>query len=142
LVRKFGKKNVIKVNPLEYNLGLIGESGIGKTTLAKEVCESLVGEDGYMVLNIGKEDGIDAIPGASYEDVPDWDTFDELTEDIIENRTTDYKDLRVLVYDTFDELVKITEPEVVRLHNKAHPDKRTTSIKAAFGGLNPLAHVC
>ena len=133
--RKFGKKNVIKVNPIEYNLGLIGESGIGKTTLAKEVCEKLVGEDGYMILNCGKEDGIDAIPNASYEDIPDWETFDEFTEDVIENKTTDYKDLKVLVYDTYDELIKITEPEVIRLHNKANPDKRTSSIKACFGGL-------
>ena len=132
--RKFGKKNVIKVDPIAYNLGLIGESGIGKTTLAKEVCEKLVGEDGYMILNCGKEDGIDAIPDASYEDIPDWDTFDEFTEDIIENKTTDYKDLKVLVYDTYDELIKITEPEVIRLHNKANPDKRTSSIKACFGG--------
>ena len=75
MARKFGKKNKIKVSPLDYNIGLIGESGIGKTTLAKEVCEKLVGEDGYMILNIGKEDGIDAIPNASYEDVPDWITF-------------------------------------------------------------------
>jgi hypothetical protein len=134
MARKFGKKNVIKVNPVEYNLGLIGESGIGKTTLAKETCEILVGEDGYMILNIGKEDGIDAIPNAIFENVPDWTTFDELTDDIVENRNTDYKDLKVLVYDTFDELVKITEPEVIRLHNKEYPDKRTKSIKAAFGG--------
>jgi hypothetical protein len=113
---------------------LIGESGIGKTTLAKEVCEKLVGEDGYMILNIGKEDGVDAIPNASYENVPDWDTFEEIVDDIIENRTTDYKDLKVLVYDTFDELMRITEPEVVRLHNKENPDKKVKSIKAAFGG--------
>ncbi|NUJ16775.1 AAA family ATPase [Bacillus glycinifermentans] len=134
MARRFGKKNKIKLDPLDYNIGLIGESGIGKTTLAKEVCESLVGEDGYIILNIGKEDGIDAIPNVIYEDVPDWKTFEELTEDIIENRTTDYKDLKVLVYDTFDELIKITEPEVVRLHNKANPEKRVNTIKAAFGG--------
>lgn len=132
--RKFGKKNVIKIDPLAYNIGLIGESGIGKTTLAKEVCEKLVGEDGYMILNIGKEDGVDAIPDAIYENVPDWDTFEELVDDIIENRTTDYKDLKVLVYDTFDELMRITEPEVVRLHNKENPEKKVKSIKAAFGG--------
>ena len=88
-----------------------------------------------MILNCGKEDGIDAIPNASYEDIPDWETFDEFTEDVIENKTTDYKDLKVLVYDTYDELIKITEPEVIRLHNKANPDKRTSSIKACFGGL-------
>jgi len=134
MARKFGKKNVIKIDPLAYNLGLIGESGIGKTTLAKEVCEKLVGEDGYMILNIGKEDGVDAIPNASYENVPDWDTFEAIVDDIVENRTTDYKDLKVLVYDTFDELMRITEPEVIRLHNKENPEKRVKSIKAAFGG--------
>lgn len=51
---KFGKKNVIKIDPLAYNIGLIGESGIGKSTLAKEVCEKLAGEDAYMFFNIGK----------------------------------------------------------------------------------------
>lgn len=132
--RKFGKKNVIKIDPLAYNLGLIGESGIGKTTLAKEVCETLVGEDGYIIANIGKEDGIDAIAGAVYEDIPDWETFNEFTNDIIENRNTHYKDLKVIVYDTFDQLLEIIEPEVVRLHNKENPDKRVKSINSAFGG--------
>ena len=41
----YGKKNVIKIDPLSYNIGLIGESGIGKTTIIKEMCEKLVGED-------------------------------------------------------------------------------------------------
>lgn len=135
MARKFGKKNVIKIDPLAYNIGLIGESGIGKTTLIKEVCEKLVGEDGYMIFNLGKEDGIDAIAGAVYEDVPDWQTFDEITTHIIDNKTTYYKDLKVIVYDTLDELINITEPEVIRLHNKTYPDKRVNTIKAAFGGL-------
>ena len=121
--RKFGKKNVIKIDPLAYNIGLIGESGIGKTTLAKEVCEKLVGEDGYIIANIGKEDGVDAIAGVIYENIPDWDTFEEFTDDIIENKLTSYKDLKVIVYDTLDELFNIVEPEVIRLHNKENPDK-------------------
>lgn len=132
--RKFGKKNVIKVDPLAYNLGLIGESGIGKTTLAKEVCERLVGEDGYLIFNVGKEDGIDAVPGAIFEDIEDWDKFNDVTLDIIDNKNTHYKDLKVIVYDTLDELFQIAEPEVVRLHNRENPDKRVTSIRAAFGG--------
>ena len=136
--RKYGKKNVIKVDPLAYNLGLIGIGGIGKSTLAKEVCEKLVGEDGYLIFNLGFEDGIDAIVGAVYEDIPDWDTFEEITDYIIENKTTEYKDLKVIVYDTIDELFKIAEPEVIRLHNSqlTGNDKPTKSIKAAFGGLS------
>ncbi|WP_226035732.1 AAA family ATPase [Aquibacillus saliphilus] len=132
--RKFGKRNVIKVDPLAYNIGLLGESGIGKTTLAVEFCDKLVSEDGYILLNIGKEDGVDAIPDAVYENIPDWETFEDFVDDVVENRTTDYKDLQVVVYDTIDELFRIAEPEVIRLHNLEYPEKRTKSIKAAFGG--------
>jgi len=131
---KFGKKNKIKVTPEAYNVGIIGESGVGKTTLMKETLEQLVGEDGYMILNIGREDGVDALPDASYEDIPDFETLESFVEDVVENRE-DYADLKVVVVDTLDELYRITEPEVVRLHNISNPpDKQVTSIKAAFGG--------
>ena len=67
--------------------------------------------------------------------IPDWATFKEFCDDVIENKLTDYKDLRVIVLDTFDQLLEITEPEVIRMHNRANPDKpKITSIKAAFGG--------
>lgn len=137
MAKKFGKKNVIKTSPADYNVGIIGESGVGKTTLMAEVCESLVGEDGYMILNIGREDGVDAIPNASYENIPDFETLEEFVEEVVENRNTDYKDLRIVVIDTVDELFRITEPEVVRLHNREYHDKvdkQVKSIKAAFGG--------
>lgn len=141
---KFGKKNEVKLDPLAYNFILIGESGIGKTTVIKEYCEKLAGSEGYMFLETGKEDGADAIDGINYLNCPEWDMdYDEYTnsigfntfvEDVIENRSTDWKDLRVVVIDTSDELFAIAEPEVIRMHNKEYPNKRTKSIKAAFGG--------
>ena len=39
MARKFGRKNEIKIDPLAYNLALIGESGVGKTSVIKEYCE-------------------------------------------------------------------------------------------------------
>ena len=42
---------------LSYNIGIIGEAGIGKSTLIKEVCEKIAGDEGYIMLNVGKEDG-------------------------------------------------------------------------------------
>ncbi len=138
LSRKFGKKNVIKIDPLAYNIGIIGESGIGKTTLAKEVCEKLVGDDGYIIANVGKEDGIDAIAGAIYEDIPEWDVFEEFCDDIIENKTTDYKNLKVVIWDTIDELINIAEPEAIRLYNNDQVGKKNAkyakTIKQAWGG--------
>ena len=134
MARKFGRKNVIKVDPTAYSVGIIGESGVGKTTLMAEALETLVGEDGYMILNVGLESGIDAIPNASYEDIKEFSDLEDFVEDVIDNRE-DYADLKVVVVDTMDELFRIAEPEVVRLHNISHSaDKQVTSIKAAFGG--------
>ena len=63
----YGIKNVVKIDPLAYNIVLIGESGIGKTTIIKEMCEKLTGSnDGYLFLECGKEDGADAIQGINY----------------------------------------------------------------------------
>lgn len=135
MARKFGHKQEICIDPLAYNIGLIGESGIGKSTVIKEVCEKLVGENGYIALDIGKEDGHSAIHNIVTAKIPDWATFKEFCDDVIENKLTDYKDLRVVILDTFDQLLEITEPEVIRMHNRANPDKpKITSIKAAFGG--------
>lgn len=144
MAMKYGKKNEVKVNPLAYNFALIGESGIGKTTVIKQYVEKLAGEDGYMFLEIGKEDGADAINGINYLNCPEWDMdydedtnsigFNTFIEDVIDNRSTDWKDLKVVVVDTCDELFAIAEPEVIAMHNKENPNKRVKSIKAAFGG--------
>lgn len=141
---KFGRKNEIKINPLAYNFMLIGQSGIGKTTIIKEYCEKLAGSDGYMFLETGREDGQDAIEGINYITCDEWDgDYDEtlntmgfatFIDDVVENKASDWPDLKVVVIDTLDELFSIAEPEVIRMHNKEYPKKRVKSIKAAFGG--------
>jgi len=138
MARKFGKKNQVKSNILSHNLMLIGESGIGKTTVIKEMCELLGGEDSYIFLEFGKEDGSDEIEGIVAEPVWDWEKFVEVTDDIIENRNTDYKDLQVVVLDTIDELFAITEPQVIKIWNRELPsDKpKVKSFKATYGGFN------
>ena len=131
---KFGKKNEIDLNPLSYNIGLLGQSGVGKSTLMKEVCEKLAGEDGYIALDIGKEDGHDAINGIVTEKVEDWQKFEEICEDIIENKTTDYKDLKIIIIETYDEFCNIAEKEVVRQWNRKNPEKKAETINAVLGG--------
>ncbi|MBQ9657244.1 MAG: AAA family ATPase [Clostridia bacterium] len=146
---KFGKKNHVNLNPLSYNIMLLGESKVGKTSLIKEVCEQLVGDNGYMFLECGQERGADAIEGISYINCPEWNMdYDELTnsagfidvcEDIIENKTSDYPDLKVVIWDTYDHLINIAESESIRLWNRYcrennQPEKIAKSINAAWGG--------
>ena len=131
---KFGKKNKVSLNPLDANICLLGLPKIGKTTIMKEVAEKLVGEDGYLFLEMYRENGAKYIEDIVYEDVPDWDTFVEIIDDIIDNRTTDYIDLKVVILDTLDNALQLAEQESIRLWNKENPQKRTTAINAAWGG--------
>lgn len=131
---KFGHPNEVKLDPLKYNIGLLGESGIGKSTIMKEICEKLAGPDGYIALDIGKEDGHEAINGIITEKVEDWHKFVEVTDDIIENKTTDYPNLKVVIIDTYDELCKLAEKEAIRLYNIKSQDKKVDTINAAWGG--------
>lgn len=158
----FGRKNKVSTDILKYNLALFGEKGIGKTTLAYNVMKKLCkDDDGYLFLECGKEDGQKAIDGINYVSCPAWETeedeengydengYNEFTNsvgfinvinDIIENKTTDYKNLRCVVIDTFDTLIDIAEPEVVSLYNReirSDPkQKKATTINSAYGGFN------
>ena len=131
---KFGKKNKVSLNPLDANICLLGLPKIGKTTIMKEVAEKLVGEDGYLFLEMYRENGAKYIEDIVYEDVPEWDNFVEIIDDIVDNRTTDYKDLKVVFLDTLDNAIQLAEQESIRLWNKENPQKRTSAINAAWGG--------
>lgn len=130
---KFGKKNKVSLNPLDANICLLGLPKIGKTTIMKEIAEKLVGEN-YIFLEMYRENGAKYIEDIIYEDVPDWDTFVEIIDDIVDNRTTDYADLKVVFLDTLDNALQLAEQESIRLWNKENPQKRTTAINAAWGG--------
>lgn len=131
---KFGRKNEVDLNPLHYNICLLGESGCGKTTIMKQMCEKLVGEDGYLHLDIGREDGAKAIQGIVTETIEDWSKLKEVIEDIVENKTTDYENLKVVVFDTLDELIRLSEVETLRVYNKKNPDKKAETISGSYGG--------
>lgn len=143
----FGKKNKISINPLDYNVGLIGLAGVGKTTTIKEYCEILAPEEGgYLFIECGKESGVDAIQDINYINCPAWHAdYDdlnnevgiaELVEDIIENKNTEYPNLKVVVVDTIDQLKEIADAEIVRRYNRENPDNKKTSVKAVYGGFS------
>lgn len=106
------------------------------STLAFEMQEKLVGSEGYLHLNVGMESGLDALQGVVYEDVPDWTTFEEIIDDIIENKDEDYKELKMITIDTIDELERLAKKEVIRLHNIKKPKERIDSFNKAFGGFS------
>ena len=127
---KFGKKNIVNTDLSRYIFGLLGESGIGKTTTMYKICDKLFGEDGYIVLDCGKEVGTNCINGVVAERIENYRKFIEVTDDIIKNRETDYPNLKVVIGDTIDQLFDIGEPYLVKLYNQEHMgEKNFTPVK-------------
>lgn len=146
---KYGKKNQVNLNPLNYNICVLGEAKVGKTTLIYEVCQKLVGEEGYLFCEMGAERGADAIQGIQYINCPTWsDDYDELehtigiatlVDDIVDNKSVDYPDLKAVVIDTYDFFIELAEAESIRQYNKqcrerGEADKVVKTINAAWGG--------
>lgn len=134
MARKFGKKNQVKVDPFNYSLMMLGEPKIGKTSLLYQVAEKLVGEDGYIFAELFRERGADAIEGIVAENLPTWDDWVEFVDDIVDNKTTDYADLRVVFVDTYDQYILMAIDEAIRLWNKDNPDKRAKTLNQSWGG--------
>ena len=135
---KFGRKNVVNLDPSTYIVGLLGESGIGKTTTMYKTCDKLFGEDGYIILDCGKEVGTTCINGVVAEPIENYKKFIEVTDDIIKNKETDYPNLKVVVGDTLDQLFDLAEPYMVKLYNQEHLGEKdfrpAKTINAVEGG--------
>lgn len=135
---KFGKKVIVKKGMENYMIGVMAPSGFGKTTLMYRVCDKLFGEDGYIILDVGDENGVGAIDGVIAERTPTWKSFKEVVDDIVKNKETDYKNLKVVILDTLDSTFEIAETNVVNSYNREHmgePNfKLAASINSVEGG--------
>lgn len=143
---KFGKKNVISEDISKYSICLLGEGGIGKTTLLYTVTDKLFGECSTLFLELGKEQGADAINGILYEDVPTWKKFEEITNDIIKNKATDYPELKLVVLDTLDQAIDIASAETIRRWNAENMSKpnytSVSTLNGAYGGFGAGMDYC
>lgn len=136
----FGKRSSISENLNDYSIMLCGESGIGKTTVMSRLCEMEFGEDGYLLMNTGDEEGVSAIDDVTYEDVPSYKKYVEICNDIIKNKTTEYPNLKVIIVDTLDQLIKATESHAIDDWNRSNmgnknfkPAKSLNSVEGGFG---------
>lgn len=134
--RKYGVKKVISDGINNYTIGLLGESGIGKTTTIYEVCQKEFGDDGYLFINCGQESNI--VNGIIETDAKDFKTVIDIVTDIVENRDTDYKDLKVIVFDTLDQLFYIAEQYAIAKWNKENATNpkfvKCKSLNGCYGG--------
>lgn len=135
---KFGKKTVVSADLSNFMLGAMGPSGFGKTTLMCNVGHKLFGDDGYMIFDMGLEDGVKAIAGAIAERIPNYGKLKEVVEDIVKNKDTDYPNLKLVVIDTLDAYFEVVEDYVIKDWNASNAGNpnfvKAKSINSVEGG--------
>lgn len=138
MARKFGNRKKVSKNVNDFMVGIMAPSGWGKTTLMYETCEKLFGPDGYIIADMGDEDGTAAIDDVAAEVIPTWKRFKEMVDDIVKNKDTDYADLKIVILDTLDATFEKAEEYVVKMWNQENMGqqgfKQASSINSVEGG--------
>lgn len=134
----YGKKNTIDTDLSKVIFGLLGESGIGKSTTLYHMAETLFGDEGYILLDMGSEYGSEYIEGVVSEPVETFKKFIAIVDDICKNKEKDYPKLKVILADTLDALFEIGEPYLIKLYNQEHMGEKgfvpAKTINATEGG--------
>lgn len=140
MARKFGNRKKVSKNINDYMVGIMAPSGWGKTTLMYETCEKLFGSEGYIIADMGDEDGTAAIDDIAAEVIPTWKRFKEMVDDIVKNKDTDYADLKVIILDTLDATFEKAEEYTVKAWNQENmgqqgfkPASSINSVEGGFG---------
>lgn len=137
MARNFGRKNEVNRDIFAYNMMLLGEAGVGKTTMVSEIMRKFCDEDQYLMLQIGKEDGCKAIQGLMWEQISTWKEFTDFVSEVVTNRA-DWGTLKCVTIDTIDSLIDICTPFVIKQWNQSQMGKKdfvpAKTLNQSWGG--------
>lgn len=137
MARNFGRKNVVSKNIFDYNIMLLGEAGVGKTTTIANVMRKFCKDDEYIIIETGKEDGCKAINGLMWDSIKTWKEFTSFVDEVVKNRE-DWGTLKCVVIDTIDQLIDICTPHVIKEWNASNMGKKdfipAKTLNQAWGG--------
>lgn len=141
------KKNKVKLDLCSYpHYVIMGLRKIGKTSFFHELVIKYTGSvDGGLLISCGNEDGFNHLEDIQYEEARDWDKepdeeiedddrgLVQIADDLVENRNTTYAGIKLLGFDTLDELVEIARQQVFLEHRRLKGET-CKSLNDALGG--------
>lgn len=140
--------NKIKPDIKNVSIYLRSTKKFGKSTLFRDTILAKYGDPSYgLLIKCGHEDGdkmldeINSVQVESYQDMLDvrywlinkvWIERDEKGK--VTSKEPLEHNIKIVAFDTVDELCLLTDAETIRQSNIENPNKKIKSIKAAFGG--------
>jgi hypothetical protein len=128
------KLNKIQIAFENYRYYLRGQKKSGKTTLFRDlILQYYKNAANGLLISFGNELGYKSLDNLYAVEAPDWSTFIEIVDDLVENR--DKNTFKMVCLDTVDELVSIATEEVLRIHYRRKGEKVDT-LNQALGGFS------
>lgn len=123
--------NQIKPDISKLNIYIRSVKKWGKSTLFRSLILAKYGDPSYGILvGCGKENGDKLLDNVNSAHIDTYKDAIEFQKWFLENPGN----VRIICFDTADELCPAFEKEAIRLSNMENPNKPTKSIKGAFGG--------
>lgn len=129
--------NMITTDMCDLSIYLRSIKKFGKSTLFRDfIIEKFDDPRKGLLVSVGKEKGAKLLDNVNHVHIDTYKDALELKKYLLEGKGSKHN-IKVVAFDTADELVPIFEEEVIRKYNvEERPQKRCTSIKAAYGGYN------
>lgn len=128
------KLNKIEADISKISIYLRSTKKFGKTTLWRDlIVEKFHDPTKGLLIACGSEQGYTMLDNLNAVHVTNYDELMELIDWLIDKKGIEH-DIRMIAFDSVDELVLITDAETIRIHNKDNPTKKVKSIKAAMSG--------
>lgn len=123
--------NEIKPDIAKLSIYLRSVKKFGKSTLFRSTILAKYGDPSYgLLIGCGKEKGYKLLDNLNKAHIDTYKDAIEFQKWFLENPGN----VKILCFDTADELCPMFEKEAIRLSNIENPNKMTKSIKGAFGG--------
>lgn len=108
----------------------------GKTTLFRDVIIEKYGdpEDGCLV-QVGMERGAEVLDNINTLHISNYQDAIDFQKWLIEKKGIEHH-IKIVAFDTADELVNFFDEQTIRIHNRDNPQKLVKTINAAMGGYN------
>lgn len=129
--------NTITTDMCDLSIYLRSIKKFGKSTLFRDFVLEKFNDPkrGYLV-SVGKEKGAKLLDGLNHGHLETYKDFMDMKKWLLSEKGKSHN-IRVVCFDTADELFPIFEKEVIRKYNvEERPQKLCNSIKAAYGGYN------
>ena len=125
--------NTIKPDIAKLSIYLRSTKKFGKTTLFRDVILEKYGDPSYgLLVGCGAEIGYEVLDNLNKTHVNSWSDVKEMVDWLIAEKGKEHN-IKMVAFDTGDELVELADRAVVAMHNRENPQKKVRSIKAAVG---------